>query len=312
MQSASILVVEDFEPFRTLICSVLGQAPNLRVIGWESDGLQAVQRAEQLHPDLILLDIGLPTLNGLQVAKRIQKKAPNARVLFVSQELSEDVIEAALDSGGLGYVHKSQIHEELLSAIDEILAGHRFVSCSLTDVKRSETTPARAAHHHEIFFHSTDEVLLEALKRFIALRLVAGRPIVIAVTEPHRESLLRRLREERVPVRSAIQDRLCIWLDASKAPDSPVLYLDAVRGAVEAASTAARTRHSLALCGEGAGCLWAKGKAQEALQVERLCNDLAMTYQLDILCAYPSTQGVDESDRDVLDSICMEHSGIHT
>jgi DNA-binding NarL/FixJ family response regulator len=312
MRTATILVVEDFEPFRSLICSVLGQTSNLRVIGRESDGLEAVQRAVELHPDLILLDIGLPTLNGLQVAKRIQKKVPNTKVLFISQELSGDVVEAALDSGGLGYVHKSQIHEELLLAIDAVLAGNQFVSSNLRDRKRSETTPAPTTRHHEIFFHSTDEVLLETLKRFIALHLVAGCPIVIAVTTPHRESLLRRLREEGLPVSSAIQDGLCIWLDASEAPDSPVLYLDTVRGAVEAASAAARTRHRLALCGEGTGRLWAEGKTHAALQIERLCNELAKTYQLDILCAYPSTQSLGECDRDALDTICVEHSGIHT
>jgi DNA-binding NarL/FixJ family response regulator len=311
MRSATILVVEDFEPFRTLICSVLGQIPNLRVIGRESDGLEAVQRAVELQPDMILLDIGLPTLNGLQVAKRVQQKVPNAKVLFISHELSGDVVEAALDSGGLGYVHKSQIHEELLLAIDEVLAGNQFVSSNLRDKKRSETIPTPTTYHHEIFFHSTDEVLVETLKRFIALHLVAGCPIVIALTKPHRESLLRSLREEEAPVRSAIQDGLCVWLDASEAPDSPVLYLDAVRRAVEAASTAARTRHRLALCGEGAGRLWAEGKTHAALQVERLCNDLAMTYQLDVLCAYPSPQSLGECDKDALDTICMEHSGIY-
>lgn len=311
MRSATILVVEDFEPFRSLICSVLGQTTNLHVIGKESDGSEAVQRAVELHPDLILLDIGLPTLNGLQAAKRIQKRVPNTKVLFISQELSAEVVEAALDSGGLGYVHKSKIHEELLLAIDEVLAGNQFVSNNLRDGKRSETTPAPTTHRHEIFFHSTDEVLLETLKGFIALHLVAGCHILIAVTKPHRESLLRRLREEGLPVSSAIQDGLCIWLDPCEAPDSPVLYLDAVRGAVEAASTAGGTRHRLALCGEGAGRLWAEGQTHTALQVERLCNDLAMKYQLDVLCAYPSTQSLGECDKDALDRIYAEHSGIH-
>jgi two-component system response regulator NreC len=311
MRSTTILVVEDFEPFRSLICSVLGQSPNLRVIGRESDGLEAIHRAAELHPDLILLDIGLPTLNGLQVAKRIQETVPSTKVLFVSQEFSGDVVEAALDSGGLGYVHKSQIHEDLLLAIDEVLAGNQFISSNLRDRNQGETISAPATHHHEIFFHSTDEILLETLQRFIALHVAAGCPIVIAVTERHRESLLRRLREEGAPVSSAIQEGLCIWLDASKAPDSPVLYLDAVRGAVNAASTAAKPRHTLALCGEGAGCLWAEGKVHEALQVERLCNDLAMTHQLDILCAYPSTKSLGEADKDALETICVEHSGIY-
>lgn len=311
MRSVTILVVEDFEPFQSLICSVLGQSPTLRVIGRESDGLEAVQRAVELRPDLILLDIGLPTLNGLQVAKRIQRELPCTKVLFVSQELSGDVVEAALDAGGLGFVHKSQIDEDLLLAIDEILAGHQFVSSRLRGTKRNGSTPAPSILHHEIFFHSTDEELLETLKCFIVLHLAAGHPIVIAVTEPHREDLLRRLRDEGRVVRSAIQDGLCTWLNASEAPGSPALYLDTLRGAVNDAPRAAWTQHRLALCGEGAGRLWAEGQAHTALQLEQLCNELARRYQLDILCAYPSAQYLGNGDKDALDTICAEHSAVH-
>ena len=68
-----VLVVEDSEPFWKLICSTLGKRPELQIVGEVSDGLEAVQKAEELQPDLILLDIGLPTLGGIEAARRIRK-----------------------------------------------------------------------------------------------------------------------------------------------------------------------------------------------------------------------------------------------
>src|SRR6185437_10015761 len=91
-----VLVVDDNELFRRFVCSMLGQKPELRVIGEAVDGLEAVQKAEELQPDLILLDIGLPTLNGIEVARRARKLAPDSKILFVSMESSPEVVQEAL------------------------------------------------------------------------------------------------------------------------------------------------------------------------------------------------------------------------
>ena len=74
-----VLVVDDYEPFRRFVCSLLSKAPGLRVIGEVSDGVEAVQKAEELQPDLILLDIGLPKLNGLEAANCIGRVAPSSK-----------------------------------------------------------------------------------------------------------------------------------------------------------------------------------------------------------------------------------------
>src|SRR6266850_7865867 len=86
VSSIRVLVVEDYEPFRRYVCSTLGKIPGLHVVGLASDGLEAVQKAEELQPDLVLLDIGLPTLNGIDAARRIGKVAPQSKILFLSQE----------------------------------------------------------------------------------------------------------------------------------------------------------------------------------------------------------------------------------
>ena len=118
-----ILLVEDFEPFRQFIRSQLQPRLDLEVIAEASDGLEAVHVAEQLQPDLILLDIGLPKLNGIEAARRIRKLCPESKIVFLSQESSADVIEEALNSGGTGYVVKTNAGSELLDAIDAITDG---------------------------------------------------------------------------------------------------------------------------------------------------------------------------------------------
>jgi len=128
MSSVSVLVVEDFEPFRQFVCSTVGDSSELQVICEVSDGLEAVQKAEELQPDLILLDIGLPTLNGIEVARQIRKLSPQSKILFVSQESSAEVIEEALSLGAMGYVVKVHAGSELLAAVEAVREGRQFVS----------------------------------------------------------------------------------------------------------------------------------------------------------------------------------------
>lgn len=127
-----ILVVDDFEPFRRFVCSKLGERPELQVVGEVSDGLEAVQKAEELRPDLIVLDIGLPTLSGIEAARRIRKLAPESKILFVSQESSADVVQEALSLGALGYVLKTHAASELLAAVEVVCQGNQFVRSGLS------------------------------------------------------------------------------------------------------------------------------------------------------------------------------------
>lgn len=130
---STVLVVEDFMPFRRFICSLLGTQSHLQVIGEAADGSIAVQKAEELKPDLILLDIGLPTLDGLECARRIRRLAAESRIIFVSQESSSDVVQEALNLGS-AYVPKTKIASELLAAVESVLAGSRVCWNQLVDV----------------------------------------------------------------------------------------------------------------------------------------------------------------------------------
>jgi DNA-binding NarL/FixJ family response regulator len=128
MASVRVLVVDDFEPFRRFICSTLKKKQDLHVICEVSDGLKAVQKAQELKPDLILLDIGLPTLNGIEAARQIRKLSPESKIIFVSNESSPGVVQEALNLGALGYIMKTGAASDLLAAVEAVRQGRRFVS----------------------------------------------------------------------------------------------------------------------------------------------------------------------------------------
>jgi DNA-binding NarL/FixJ family response regulator len=128
MQKIRVLVAEDFAPFRQFVRSTLSQRSNLQIVGEVSDGQEAVQKAKELKPDLVLLDVGLPTLNGIATARQIRKFIPQVKIIFVTQESSAEVAEEAFNSGGRGYVVKARAGSDLLAAVDAILEGRQFIS----------------------------------------------------------------------------------------------------------------------------------------------------------------------------------------
>ena len=126
----TILVVEDFEPFRAFACTTLQKRAGFQVFQ-AADGLEAVQKAQELQPDLILIDIGLPKLNDIEAAKRIRTLAPNAHLLFLSQESDSDIVHETFRLGASAYIHKPFALSHLLPAIDVALCGGRFLSSQL-------------------------------------------------------------------------------------------------------------------------------------------------------------------------------------
>src|SRR2546421_4062240 len=126
-----VLVADDYEPWCRFVVSTLQSEPGLQVIFQASDGLRAVQKAEELQPDLILLDIGLPKLSGIQAARTIRELFPKIKILFASVHRHSDIVEAALRTGAEGYIVKTDAATELLPAIEALLNGKRFVSLSL-------------------------------------------------------------------------------------------------------------------------------------------------------------------------------------
>lgn len=118
--------MDDFEPYRKFVSSLLDGRADLQIVGEVSDGLQAVESAQELQPDLILMDIGLPGINGIEAARRIRTGVPNAKIIFLTQESSPEVIQEAKSLGASGYVLKMEAETDLLTAVDAVLQGQVF------------------------------------------------------------------------------------------------------------------------------------------------------------------------------------------
>jgi len=123
LTSIRVLLVDDFEPLRKAIRLILAARPELEVIGEASDGPEAVQKAVELKPHLILLDLGLPTMNGIEVARRFRELVPESRIILFTQDSSVDFVEEARRMGASGYVVKAKAGSQLLAAVDAVLSG---------------------------------------------------------------------------------------------------------------------------------------------------------------------------------------------
>ena len=128
----SVLLVDDFVQFRAAVSTLLRKKPELQIVAEASDGIEAVEQSRQLQPDLILLDIGLPKLNGIAAAQQIREVAPQSKIIFVTQETSADIMKEAIGLGVMGYVVKTKVESELLKAIDLVLEGKQFIGTGLT------------------------------------------------------------------------------------------------------------------------------------------------------------------------------------
>lgn len=324
-----VLIVEDNEPWRRYLSTRLRNDLRLHVIGEVSDGLEAIQQAQELQPDLILIDIGLPTLNGIEAARRIRRVSPASKVLFVSENRSADIAEEALHTGAGGYVVKSEAAGELLPAVKAVLEGKRFVSCSLTDhglnrppKQHASDQPYRdnaAAFTHKVAFYADDEHFLDVVARFIGPALKAGNAAVVLATESHRERLLPRLQAYELDMGKAIEEGRYIALDAAdeiaqfmlnEMPD-PVRFMTLFDNLILQAAKAAKSEHPhLVIFGEGVHLLWAQGNAAAAIQVEKLCNQLGKIHEVDVLCGYSLGSVEIAMDEHIFQQICSEHSAV--
>ena len=326
-----MLVVDDFDPWHDFISKTLQNDPGLKVIANAYNGAEGVHQAQKLQPDLILLDIGLPTLNGIEAARRIREVSPRSKVLFVSENCSADVAEAALHTGAGGYVVKSNAASELLPAVRAVLAGERFVSAGLgrspsrpphaqTDVK-APIIAADIAHHHEVAFYSDDLQLLDDVTRFIGVALKAGNAAIAVATESHRNNLLRRLQAFGLDIGTVIQEGRYIAVDAAETlstfvvngmPD-PARFMEACGTLILTAAKAAQGQHRrVAVFAEDVHLLWVRGNPEAVIQVEQLCNKLAQFYDVDILCGYSLGGGQGRMDDPFFQRIFAEHSAVYS
>jgi DNA-binding NarL/FixJ family response regulator len=335
-----VLVVDDFEPWRSFYCSTLLKESKFEIVGEVSDGLAAVQAAQQLQPDLILLDIGLPSLNGIEAARRIRVVSANSKILFVSENHSADIVNEALSTGAGGYVLKSDAAVALLSAIYAVLEDKPYVSPSVArdrpagspDPQTGARVPREKATvipihsmgspgQHQVGFYTDDARLLQDLTQFVGMALKAGNAAIVVATEPHRTSLVPRLKADGVDLDAALEQGRYIALDAPEAllefmvngmPDQ-ARFLELLDHVIAAATEAAKGRHPcVSVFGECGSLLWHQGNADAAIQLEKFAIHITKVHSVNILCAYSLHSGEEIMNDHLFQQICAEHSAVHS
>ena len=309
-----VLVVEDYEPFRRLLCELLQQRGDLLIVGEAADGLDAICQAEELRPDVVILDIGLPRLNGIDVAGRIRATVPHAKLIFLTNESSLEVVEEAFSRGAHGYVYKPRAQRDVLPVLEAIIRGGRFVSGGLERIARGDSL---ASHRHDLLFCSSDAVLVGAFSRFIAGELREGNAVVAVVTAAHEQSLQSSLEASNVNVALAIRQQRYLPGNVSEllakatvngCPD-PLRYLDAAGDLLTDVTRRATDQHAkVAACGEGTSIVWTHGHVDAAIQLEHLWDEIAKSRQMDILCAFPLTAR--DGRVPAVRRLCAEHTAV--
>lgn len=294
-----VLVVDDFEPWRRHLSSSLGKSARWQIVAEANDGPEAVRKAADLRPDLILLDVGLPTVNGIETARRILAHDSGLRILFVSEHQSWEVAEAALCAGARGYICKSDAGRELSPAMEAIIEGRRFVAERLGGRRLEQRTDRSLPYRrrHEAVFYSSNELRLHHWASIAKDALTTGATFLLLAFDERRERLQAMLEARGLNVVRAIRDGRFISLSVDEAisqwmvhglPDQ-TRFWPAVTSVILAAARASTSEqpHVIA-CGECAPSLCAQGDAKAAIRLEQLWDDLATTYNLDVFCGYSS------------------------
>lgn len=316
-----VLVVDDFAPFRRFVASLVREQQALKIVGEAADGVEAVRKAEELQPDLILLDIGLPRLNGIEAARRIHQLCPQCKILFLSQESSPAVVQAALATGAWGYVVKTDAGSKLLPTITAILR-EEFAGAPRHALQPPTAARQKAAiRSHEALFYSDDESFVDVFTQFIAAALNTGNAVIVVATEAHRAGLFPRLQAHGLEMGDAIKQGRYIALDAAHTlstlmvngtPD-PARFLELAGNLISAAAKSAKGEHPrVAVCGECEPPLWKLGTGDAAIQLEQLWNHIAARYEVDILCGYPLSPFQSDQGSDLYASVCAQHSTVYS
>lgn len=330
-----VLIVEDFAEWRIELRRLVEGAPTLRVVGEAENGVEGVRRAADLAPDVVLLDLNLPFLNGIKVAQAIFASGNHPKIVFVSENRSLEIAQQAFEAGGLGYVVKSEIRRELLAAIHSALQDKRFVSDSLQPDRssvhsRGEHPPDqeegtvsssyRTEFRHEVAFFEKDSDLERGFAEYAKAAIKAQKVVLLFASETHRTSISHQLSEDGIDLESLIATGRYIPLDATAAL-SKVMVNDTpdpvrCRGVLEdilrhIATVSEGGRPKLVVCAECAPTLLVQGKEQAAIQLERHWDEVSRAHSVDTLCGYSWYAFPDREASTVFARVCGEHTGIH-
>ncbi len=319
----SVLVVDDHAAWRERVCLEVQNSGRWTVVGQAADGREAVRQAHALDPDLILLDIGLPVLSGIEAARQIIARKPLSRILFLSDH-GWDVAEAAVAAGARGYLRKTDGAERLLAAMDAVMAGVSLVSAGLdgdiVEKTLSGELPQPDGNRHIAAFYADETARLDDYLRLAEGAHRDGRVFVLVADGSRHDQLDRSLRARGIPVDRLASEGRHVFVDVATTLASTMAdgrldearLRDAVADIFEQiTATAGRHRLRIIFCAEDGAGLWNEGQPDAAVQLERLWNELSTGWAIDTLCAYDvdARRGHGEAC-DTFRRICAEHTAV--
>jgi two-component system response regulator NreC len=209
METIDVLIVDDHKMFREGLKAVLEPESGIRVVGEAENGARAVETCEQLSPDIVLMDVTMPEMNGLIACSLIRKRCPGTRVLMLSMHLKETYILEALKGGASGYVLKDDAADELVLAICTVARGERYLSPRIVTLVVERLLRANP-ESNPLFSLLSDreQEILQHLCEGESTRQTAERLVISPRTvEKHRAKIMEKLGIHDVPtlVKTAIE-----------------------------------------------------------------------------------------------------------
>jgi CheY-like chemotaxis protein len=317
--SLRILVVDDYEHWKQYVTAKLQNDLRYRVVGQAADGQSALEAAERLAPDLVLLDVGLPQLNGIEVARRLLASSPQTRILFLSVDQSPEIAQAALHTGAYGYVVKLDAANELLPAIAAVADGKTFVGSRFAEHPIGPSTIKRSSErlrHHDVCFSADGDSLVDCFTPFVEESLKAGGAAILAATPSHGRAIYDAMHAHLPDLDAAVAEGRYISLDIDEMLDCFMVdglpdearFRSAATALITAAASASKGPYPrVAACGEGVSVLCERGNAAAALRLEQLWDDVAATLGVEVLCGY-SQRALGSDEQRIVADVCAVHS----
>ena len=316
-------MVDDYEPWCRHVDATIRNHPHWQVAAQASDGFDAIAKVRDLRPDLILLDIGLPGINGLDAARQILTFDAGARILFVSEQRSWDIVRAAMRTGARGYIPKGDAGLDLIPAMDAIIDGRRVVSAGVLEQAFARTAQERMHPHtcrHEVGLYSDETALLDDYARFAGSALEAGDGAIVVASAARLERIHHRLHARGIDADGAVKEGrylpcdLNVTLSTFKIDgrlDEARFRTAATGLLMRAAGATLGDRPRVAAMGDGASAVWREVGLDEALWFERLWSELSGIYNIDVLCGYVMTEPGDDERHDALQRVCTAHTAAY-
>jgi DNA-binding NarL/FixJ family response regulator len=307
---ARVLLADDNVAFLESVRRLLAAA--VEVVAVAGGGRQALDLARHLRPEVIVLDVSMPDLDGFQTFEQLRHVAPDTRVVFLTMHKDDEIAASAINQGACGYVLKSRVHLDLIGAIDNAVAGRLFLP-SLTSLS------GVAGNQHAVQVHGDDRRFLDDVGQFVAATLRSGEPIVILADEATRVGLADCLQARQMNVLMLAAQGQYVALDSGLSlsqamhdgePDAERLAeivhsLDRLRLAFPHGP-----RRRLTIWGDLSASLCRSGRVAAALELERIWHDLTRSLPFFTVCSYSTHCFEPAAARHQLANVCARHSAV--